>query len=262
MRKLVTRRTGPFWACLLAVGCSAILDIDGHYVDGQKGTGGRGHDSVDASPTETGGAAEGGAGGAETGGTEAETGGAAESGGAPEAGGSVSTAGGAPGSGGAPRKIGESCTATDCEVGLKCCGVEPSKDRTCYAPGPFVGCGKDDNCDRCMNAVPANAVAACVADLCSFVCLSGFTKKGNDCVQSGTGGTGAGGTNTGGAGGSSCSRDVDCARPLTSTPPVHKGCDPLAPFNCCARTGVCGCTFFNIDVGGANGIDIGYCLPR
>jgi len=255
MWNLGSPRSWHWGACLLSVGCSAILNIDGHYVEGQTGSGGRGHDAairtVDAGPMETGGAAEDGAGGAATGGTEGESGGASMGGMLAAAGGVISSMAGAPGSGGALGEKGAVCTVDDCQAGLKCCGIESSPTKACYAPGPLVGCG-ESGCDHCMDPVPTHATAACTAGKCSFTCDPGFADQKGTCVATGTGGTGAGGANTGGhAGATGCSKDKDC--------PI--GCGP-AGFGCCMIRGICGCTWFNIELGGASAIDFGYCLPR
>jgi hypothetical protein len=37
-------------------------------------------------------------------------------------------------------------------------------------------------------------------------------------------------------------------------------CGPAGPFPCCMLNHVCGCTFFQLQVG--NAPPLGYCLPR
>lgn len=253
-----SQRRWPLGACLLSVGCSAILNIDGHYVEGQKGSGGRGHDAaphtVDAGPSQTGGAAEAGAGGDGAGGAEAESGGASMGGMLAAGGGVITTTGGAPGSGGMLGAKGAACTSDDCEPGLKCCGVESSPTKACYEPGPLVGCG-ESGCDHCPAPSSPNATATCDAGKCIVNCDPGFSvQKGTTtCVATGTGGTGAGGANTGGqAGATGCSKAKDCPT---------LGCGP-AGFGCCMTRGTCGCTWFNIELGGSSAVDIGYCFPR
>ena len=79
-----SQRRWPLGACLLSVGCSAILNIDGHYVEGQKGTRRawqrRGVRTEDAGPTRDRRGRGRRNGWGSDGGTEAESGGASTGG--------------------------------------------------------------------------------------------------------------------------------------------------------------------------------------
>jgi hypothetical protein len=245
-------RTGSF--ALLAAGCASILDIDGHYLGLAKGSGGSvAHEpdaeapSVDAAIIDGATHGEGGVlttGGAPTGGVVTSAGGAVSG-----AGGTMNTGGAA--SGGVTGTGGADCMhAGACETGQKCCGSKTTTATACYVPAPLVGCG-ETGCDPCADAVPANATAICDTGKCSFKCNPGYTDKSGACTATGTGGAGAGGTGAGGRGATTaCNDDKDCPT----------GCGPAGIFGCCLSSGMCGCTYLNIEIGGQ--INIGYCLPR
>ncbi|HVW30761.1 MAG TPA: hypothetical protein VHC69_35635 [Polyangiaceae bacterium] len=261
--RLVERRAAWLLVAAAVVGCTTILDIDGHYV-AMTSDGGRASHSPDASAggidsgkNDTGGTSSGGAtesrGGSEIGGAWMAAGGNTEAGGAVASGGQVE-------SGGSTSEL-EDCTKTGCPKGQKCCGSALVKGSICYYPSPGVGCG-DTGCMGCTDPVPTNSTPSCSKDQCSFTCDTGYMEDDSSaCVAANTGGaggagsggkTGSGGrtTSSGGSTSTSCQVDDDCT----------VSCGPAGPFACCMPNKVCGCTFFQVQIG--NSIPIGYCLPR
>jgi hypothetical protein len=173
----------------------------------------------------TGGANQGGSGGTlpETGG-RASTGGRSPAGGGGPTGGAMPTGGAAP-TGGASSTGGASTDAGSCGNGQKMCGG------LCVAPAPSNGCGVT-GCTKCPGSPPSGGVLACDnnAHACDFVCLSGYTKQGNQCVSS----TGGGGSS--GAGGA----------PPTCQASACPKCLFGACNGCCASPTSCGCPAFCI----------------
>jgi hypothetical protein len=237
------------WLALAPVACTTILNIDGHYV-AVSSAGGRPVDS--GSPTqESGVVASGGSpvdgsggvivigvGGANAGGAVVQSSGGSTSGGTNGAGGG--------GTGGTVVVVPDcSQNPNICKAGEKCCGSPATNDKGCYVPSPLVGCSLS-GCDHCTNTAPANATQACVEGTCAFACNPGFNEKNGACIPMTTG---AGGTDAGptGAGGSPC------------VPRQCAGCGPAGPFGCCQLNGTCGCTYFDLAIGGRVGI--GYCAP-
>ncbi|HVW23911.1 MAG TPA: hypothetical protein VHC69_00980 [Polyangiaceae bacterium] len=98
-----------------------------------------------------------------------------------------------------------------CQSGQKFCGG------LCTPPAPRVGCGLT-GCDACTTQAPQNGYVTCTNNQCAFDCLSGYTKMGNSCVGSGTGGS-SGNCNV-----SKC--------------PV---CNIVSGPACCTNDGKCGC---------------------
>jgi hypothetical protein len=144
------------------------------------------------------------------------TGGGANAGGA-SSGGRAST-GGTTSTGGSLTTGGASSTdAGSCQTGEKSCGG------VCSPPAPSNGCALT-GCVACPGPAPSGGVLACdnTAHVCSFVCLSGYTKQGSQCVSNS------------GAGGSSGS----------CTPSACPSCG-IIDSPCCTN-GRCGCTQLGI----------------
>lgn len=172
----------------------------------------------------TGAVSQGGSGGTlpETGG-RASTGGGQSTGGAMPTGGAMST-GGRVSTGGRASTGGASTDAGSCQNGQKTCGG------VCVPPAPSNGCGLT-GCTACPGPPPSGGVLACdnTAHTCDFVCLSGFTKQGNQCISS----TGGGGS-SGGGGAPTC-------QPSACPKCLFGACN-----GCCASPTSCGCPAFCI----------------
>jgi hypothetical protein len=139
---------------------------------------------------------------------------------------SGSGGGGASGSGGAD---------ATCPAGEKYC------QGACFAPAPIIGCSID-NCTPC-NSPPANAVAVCTGDECSYECIAGYEPSAGSCVQSGigddAGSDGSAGSSAGGAGGcdvAACPANTSCRACSACT---------IAP-GCCLANGTCGGLVFGV----------------
>src|SRR5581483_3427814 len=103
--------------------------------------------------------------------------------------------------------------------------------------------------------VPTNSTPSCSASggagsgglVCSFTCDDGFVENSGGCVPMSSGAGGAGGktgtggrtSSTGGTTSSSCRVDNDCT----------VSCGMAGPLPCCMLNHVCGCTFFQVQVG-------------
>jgi hypothetical protein len=237
------------WIFVAPIACTTILNIDGHYVSASNTTksvdsgalpeSGAGA-SAGATAQGNGGSALLGVGGTGTGGAVVHTGGAPPSGGVAGAAGSIVGAGG--------DVVVPDCSDLGCDTGLKCCGSPSADTKACYPPSPLVGCG-DTGCDYCSDPIPDNATATCIDKNCAFACNVGFVQKNGACIAEATGG--AGGRNAGGTPGTGGAPCVDRTCPT---------CGPAGPFGCCLPSGNCGCTYFDISLGGR--ASIGYCLPR
>jgi hypothetical protein len=259
---LLVRRPAAWLSVVVAVGCASILDIDGRYV-AITGDGGHGSRSPDAS---TGGVDSGRGESGGVGASNTQASGGSESGGTTTGSGGTSGTGGTLASGGEPGSTGGStseppdCAKTGCPKGQKCCGSPVAKGSSCYVPSPGVGCG-DTGCDYCSDPVPTNSTPSCSAGKCAFTCDQGFMEDSNECVAISSGGAGGGGaggktgsggraTSSGGSTSTTCRVDNDCT----------VSCGMAGPIPCCMLNHICGCTFFQVQVG--NAIPIGYCLPR
>lgn len=193
----------------------------GGYAYGYGGTNtgsggaGSGNTSSSGGRVSSGGASQGGAGGVSKGGS----GGTIASGGRTATGGTVAS-GGVTASGGTSSTGGTSTDAGSCKNGQKLCGG------VCVAPAPSNGCGLT-GCTACPGPPPNGGVLACdnTAHACSFVCLSGYTKQGDQCVSStgGGGSSGAGGS-TGGCVPSVCPKCCFGAEPGCCASPTSCGC--------------------------------------
>src|SRR5262249_58139040 len=118
--------------------------------------------------------------------------------------------------GGAPTTDAAACKSTE----KFCNGV-------CTTPAPGIGCDLGPSCTACPGPAPANAVLHCdtASHTCDFVCFSGFTRQGDQCVSS-TGGGGSSGA--GGSTGGAC------------VPKNCPDCGPILGPACCV-SGNCGC---------------------
>jgi hypothetical protein len=255
----LARRRAAWLSVIVTVGCTSMLDIDGKYV-ASSSTGGHTSNSPDASPraTDSGKIASGG-----TGGSSTQASGGSESGGWTTASGGVAGSGGTLASGGAAGSSAgappEDCSTAGCPEGQKCCGT--ATEHSCYVPSPLVGCDPMV-CSRCPDPVPTNSTPSCSKGKCSFTCDPGFMQESGTCVAISSGG--AGGASTGGrtgSGGSSTSSsgsggstDVSCVHETD----CHKTCGVEGPAACCRPNNICGCTYFQIDVGPGK---LGYCVP-
>jgi hypothetical protein len=214
------------WLGAVAVGCTAILDIDHDYVvdgaaegrggGGRSATGGRsGGGGLDAS---------------NTGGTGID--GAVTSG-------TSGVGGGLP-----------ACSDGDpCGAEQKCC------NGGCVVPSPIVGCSLTA-CMPCPEPIP-NAEPLCDGTSCSARCKAGFVPVPGACVPEGTLDAGSGGSaGDGGSGGVSGAAGVGGAGGASGTGGAPAMCDPgSCPlcFNpafgivpCCDRfTNQCGCSWFS-----------------
>lgn len=214
------------WLGALAVGCTAILDLDHDYVvDGGAGRGGGGVGGRGATGGRSGG---GGMDASSTGGMSID---GAVTGGTSGAGGSSGT----------------------CFEGNVCGPEEMCCSGSCVAPSPAVGCSS-----ACMPCPPpiSNAEPLCAGTVCSAQCMVGFVPAQGGCVPEGTldagiggtvgaGGSGGGSGGAGGTGGASGTGGapttcdpLDC--PLCSNP-------ALGLVACCDRlTNQCGCSWFRL----------------
>jgi len=124
-----------------------------------------------------------------------------------------------------------------CADGQKYC-----QDGGCFPPDPIIGCSLN-GCEACP-APPEHAVPACNGEqLCDFVCVPDYERRGDGCVPSGAGGA-AGQDGSSGSGGSPPG-DAGACSPVVC--PADGGCGdcrpcvaPIPAVGCCLADGTCG----------------------